>query len=106
MPIAEGSTHRDAIHHVAIRVTDISRAVAWYTSHFTCSVLYRDDTWALLEFANMKVALVLPHQHPAHIALEGPDPAQFGTVRTHRDGVRYVYLTDPFGNTVEIVEKR
>jgi len=93
----------DEMHHVAVAVNDIGKAVEWYTDTFACSVLYQDATWAYLEFSNMKLALVLPSQHPCHIAFEGPEPSRFGEVKTHRDGVRYVYLTDPFGNTVEVV---
>lgn len=95
----------DAVHHVAVAVADIATAIDWYRKTFACNVLYQDDTWAYLEFANLNVALVLPSQHDRHIAFEGPDPATFGEVRTHRDGVRYVYTKDPFGNTLEVVKE-
>ena len=32
----------------------------WYRENFRCAVDYEDDTWALLDFANVKLALVLP----------------------------------------------
>ena len=94
----------DVIHHVAIAVTDIAEAVEWYTTTFTCTVRYQDDTWALLEFANLNLALVTPTQHPPHIGVATPKAETFGPLQTHRDGVRYLYLTDPFGNTVELLE--
>ena len=39
---------------------DIKGAVEWYTKTFHCRVSYQDDTWAMLEFANLKLALVVP----------------------------------------------
>jgi catechol 2,3-dioxygenase-like lactoylglutathione lyase family enzyme len=95
----------DPIDHIAVAVDDISSAVEWYTSQFACNVAYQDATWAMLEFRNMKMALVLPEQHAAHVAFQADDLPRFGTVASHRDGVRYVYTQDPFDNTVEIVER-
>ncbi len=93
----------DSIHHVAISVTDIQAAVDWYTRTFQCKVSYQDDTWALLDFANLKLALVVPSQHPAHIAFVSPEAEKFGTLKPHRDGTRSCYVTDPAGNPVEIM---
>lgn len=94
----------DTIHHVAIAVRDVGEAVQWYTKTFKCTVSYRDDTWALLDFANTKLALVIPAQHPPHIALVHPEAAMFGPLKRHRDGTRSLYVTDPAGNAVEIVD--
>ena len=95
----------DTIHHVAIPVPNVAKAVEWYTSRFNCCVDYIDDTWALLAFANTKLALVLPHEHPSHFALTRPDANKFGDLVTHRDGLHSVYITDPFGNSIEVLEK-
>ncbi len=94
----------DRIHHVAIPVPDIPKAVEWYTSRFQCRVDYVDKTWALLAFANTKLALILPHEHPPHFALSRPDANKFGELVTHRDGLHSVYISDAFGNSVEILE--
>ncbi len=94
----------DRIHHVAIPVTDITTALEWYTSRFNCEVEYVDETWALLKFANTKLALVLPHDHPSHFALSRADANSFGELVTHRDGLHSVYINDPFGNSIEILE--
>ena len=94
----------DHIHHVAIPVPDIPKAVEWYTSRFHCRVDYVDKTWALLAFANTKLALILPHEHPPHFALSRPDANKFGELVTHRDGLHSVYISDAFGNSVEILE--
>lgn len=93
----------DSLHHVAIAVTDIPQAVNWYTRNFHCTVSYQDATWAMLEFANIKMALVIPQQHPAHIAFVHPEAEKFGSLKPHRDGTRSVYVSDPAGNPVEIM---
>jgi catechol 2,3-dioxygenase-like lactoylglutathione lyase family enzyme len=95
----------DRIHHVAVPCDDVGAAVAWYTEHFRCEVVYRDGTWALLRFENASLALVTRDEHPGHFGVEGPDPRPLGEAREHRDGVRYVYLRDPWGNVVEVVQE-
>jgi catechol 2,3-dioxygenase-like lactoylglutathione lyase family enzyme len=95
--------HLSAIDHVAIPVTDIQSAVDWYTRTFHCDVEYQDDTWALLGFENIRLALVIPGQHPAHLGFVIPDAEKFGALKTHRDGTRSCYLTDPAGNQVEVL---
>jgi catechol 2,3-dioxygenase-like lactoylglutathione lyase family enzyme len=92
----------DIVDHVAISVANVQGTVDWYLKNFKCKIAYQDATWALLEFANVKVAFVLPAQHPPHFALLG-DPAVFGEPKTHRDGTRSVYLHDPSGNSVEVL---
>lgn len=93
----------DRVHHVAIAVKDLGQSVDWYTRNFNCRVTYRDDTWAMIEFGNLRMALVTPTEHPPHVGILRQDAEKFGTIRTHRDGVRYVYVKDPAGNTVEVV---
>ncbi len=96
-------TGLDNVHHVAIAVKDIEQSVDWYTRNFNCQVSYQDKTWAMLEFGNLQMALVLPEEHSAHVGIQRPDAETFGPLSTHRDGVRYIYITDPAGNTVEVV---
>ncbi|HEX4824544.1 MAG TPA: VOC family protein [Candidatus Polarisedimenticolaceae bacterium] len=93
----------DRIDHVAVSVKNIAEAVAWYTKTFRCTVAYQDDTWAYLDFANARLALVVPEQHPPHLGFTSPDAASFGPLKTHRDGTRSTYIEDPAGNAVEIV---
>ena len=95
----------DAIHHVSIPVPDINQAVAWYINQFNCKVSYQDQTWALLEFANTKLALVIPDEHPGHIAFLSPEAEKFGELKKHRDGTRSIYIKDPAGNSIEILAK-
>ncbi|MBX3661257.1 MAG: VOC family protein [Burkholderiales bacterium] len=94
----------DRLHHVAIAVPEIAPAVAWYRGQFQVEIVYQDATWALLRFANIDLALVVPDQHPPHMAIERPDATRFGTLKTHRDGTASVYVDDPFGNVIEIMQ--
>lgn len=94
----------DELHHIAISVDDIAKAVDWYTQTFRCEISYQDETWAMLRFANVEIALVLPGQHPPHIGLSTPQAEDFGELRTHRDGTRSVYTSDPAGNVVELLD--
>lgn len=93
----------DSLDHIAIPVQDIAAAVDWYKREFRCEVSYQDDTWAFLKFGNIKLALVIPSQHPAHIAFVSPEAEKFGTLKTHRDGTRSCYVKDPSGNSIEIM---
>jgi len=51
---------------------------------------------------NMKLALVIPSQFPAHLGFIGPDPEKFGVLKTHRDGTS-IDIHDPSGNSVKIL---
>lgn len=93
----------DVLDHVAVHVASIAEAVEWYTRTLRCRVAYRDDTWALLEFANLRLALMAEGRHPPHLAVARPDAERFGLLQPHRDGTRSVYLADPAGNAVEIL---
>ncbi len=95
----------DSIDHVAVSVRNIGASVAWYQEHFHCEVLYRDETWAMLQFANIKLALVVAAQHPPHLGFFTPRAAEFGELKLHRDGTRSVYVTDPDGNSIEMLQR-
>ena len=92
------------LHHVAISVPDIAPAVDWYAETLNASVSYQDETWALLDIENVSIALVLPSQHPPHVAFESRDAERYGDLKQHRDGTASVYVQDPFGNTVEFLK--
>ena len=91
----------EKIDHVAIAVTNIKHAVKWYTENRKCKVNYQDDSWAELQFENIKLALVLPQDHPAHIAFED-DTVVDG--EKHRDGSESIYEHDTFGNIIERIK--
>jgi len=93
----------DSIHHVAVTVQDIPRAITWYRSRFEFDVTWEDDSWALLAFDNISLALVKPQQHPPHVAFVTNKLNTFGDPVKHRDGTASVYITDSEGNTVEML---
>ena len=90
----------EKIDHIAITVPHIKKAVEWYTKYRKCKVKYQDDSWALLQFKNIDLALVLPQDHPPHIAFQ--DNTISGD--KHRDGSEYIYDHDTFGNIIEKIK--
>ena len=96
----------DRINHLAVPVDNVADAVKWYRDNFSCKVAYEDDTWALLDFENISVALVLPEEHPNHFAVEREDAASFGSLTLHRDETKSAYIKDPWDNSLEIMQKK
>ena len=95
----------DKIHHIAIEVDNISESVEWYKKNTNCDISYQDDTWAMLNYDNIGLALVLPKMHPPHIAFEKKNAEDYGKLKTHRDGTASVYINDPSNNAIEILKK-
>ena len=93
----------DSIHHIAIQVEDIAKAVAWYQERFNAELEYQDETWAMLRFENLRLAFVVATQHPHHFAIVRKDAADFGPLAPHRDGTISTYIKDCDGNPVEIM---
>lgn len=100
----KSQTDFDRIDHLAVVVEDLNATLDWYLQKFKCSVLYRDQTWAMIEFANIKLAFVVPGEHPHHMCVVRPDANSFGSLKTHRDGTRSCYIQDPSKNILEILE--
>jgi catechol-2,3-dioxygenase len=94
----------DRVHQIALAVSNIGEALVWYHDHFDVETIYEDGSWALLRFDNISLAIVLPDQHPRHIAVERKNAEKFGVLTTHRDGTASVYVDDPWGNTIEIMK--
>ena len=94
----------EKLEHVAIAVENIERAVDWYRDRFDVETAYADDSWALLKFDNINLALVLPDQHPSHIAVERTNAETYGPLIPHRDGTASVYIRDPWDNAIEIMK--
>ena len=94
----------DSLHHVATQVKDIARALKWYSENFNAETVYLDDTWAMLRFENIYLALVVPGQHPPHIAIEHEGAEAHGTLIRHRDGTESIYVNDSEGNVLELMK--
>jgi catechol-2,3-dioxygenase len=92
--------------HVAVNVREVRGSVEWYKAALEATVLYQDETWALLLVGGAKIALTIPHQHPAHIAFDvGATPSEdfFASAKVHRDGTISKYVVDPDGNAIEYI---
>ena len=46
------------IDHIALQVNNINESVNYY-KEYGASVIHQDDTWAFLQFDNIKLALVI-----------------------------------------------
>jgi len=93
----------DTIHHTAIQVKDIAKAVTWNLERFACEIEYQDESWAMLKFANISLALVLPEQHPYHFAIITDDLSPYGDAIPHRDGTDSVYIQNSDENNIEML---
>jgi hypothetical protein len=97
--------------HVAHQVQDIAHAVDWWREIIPgTKVLYQDDSWAMIEAGGVKIAFVLPDQHPDHMAwrvsnaeLEELADRFDLAIHSHRDGSRSFYLEAPGRQPIEIV---
>lgn len=96
--------------HVAIPTEDIAKTAAYYIENFGAEVLYQDATWAFLRLGQGKLALVTPTQHPPHVALrvdietlEEAATRVGKPIDKHRDGTQGIYVDDPSGNVIELI---
>ena len=94
----------DKIHHIAIQVESIAKSVDWYKENFDITVSYQDETWAMIDFENTSLALVIPEQHPFHFAIESKEAESYGQLTEHRDGTASIYIKDIDGNNVEMIK--
>ena len=95
----------DRIHHVAIPVADLEKALQWYQTSFECELIQQERQFAVLQFENLRVVLSLTSLEPPHLAFEKTGAAALGELRDRPDGVRSTYVADTTGNMIEIVEK-
>ena len=103
-PLAPIRKFMDKIHHIAIQVESIAKSVDWYKENFDITVSYQDETWAMIDFENTSLALVIPEQHPFHFAIESKDAGSYGELTEHRDGTASIYIKDIDGNNVEMIK--
>jgi len=72
--------------------------------NFDATLLYSDDTWAMVQFENIKLAFVVKTQHPPHIAFEVERFEETDRTKKHRDGSVSVYKNDPWKNIYELIK--
>ena len=95
------------IDHIAIQVDDVKESVKWYVEKYECEILYQDESWAFLQFDNIKMALVVEDEHPYHIAFEidGLD-GEGNNWKYHRDNSVMRYKNNPRRNKIERITKK
>ena len=97
--------------HVAQQVPDIGEALDWWQRMVPgATVLYADETWALLEAGGARLAFVMAREHPDHLAFKvsAAELARLAEehdagVAVHRDGSRSFYVAAPGEHRVEFV---
>tara|TARA_R110000744_G_scaffold360998_1_gene468637 strand:+ start:142 stop:474 length:333 start_codon:yes stop_codon:yes gene_type:complete len=97
--------------HVALSVkkNEVESTALWYREKMSAEILYLDETWAMLSVCGVKIALVVPEQHPPHIAftineIQYIDLKKAGKIfKIHRDKSESFYEKDPSGNMLEFV---
>ena len=87
----------DQLHHVSINVADIESSVNWYKTSFNCDIIKIATTFAMIEFNNIILTLVLPSQNPPHIAIEREDAETLGELRIQNEGLSSTFISDPSG---------
>ncbi len=92
-----------SIDHVALAVADIEDSVRWYQSSFSCELIYKNKQLAILQFANLRLTLVLPSMENTHVAYVCEDAETFGELYEQVDGTLSTFVSDPTGNPVELV---
>tara|TARA_Y100000994_G_C15703155_1_gene446106 strand:- start:7385 stop:7687 length:303 start_codon:yes stop_codon:yes gene_type:complete len=93
------------IDHIAIQVEDIDKSLKWYEKKFHFEKIYSDDTWAIIKFSNIKLALVVKSQHPNHFAILNDKISKNDVdVVEHRDKSISKYIKDIDGNFIELIK--
>ena len=94
----------DKIDHIAIQVKNIKESLNWYLQNFKCKKIYSDDTWAIIDFKNIKLALVTKEQHPVHFAILDQKLTMSNQIKKHRDGSISKYIRDNDNNHIELIK--
>ena len=94
----------DKIDHIAIQVDDIYKSLEWYQKKFSCKKVYCDESWAFIQFNNIKLALVKEIEHPAHFAVLDDKIDKHDDVVKHRDKSISKYIKDLDSNFIELIK--
>ena len=93
------------LDHTAVITKNLVRDLEWYTKKFSCSLIYQDETWGLLDFDNICLALVTKGEHPNHFAIIDPTIKKDKRAKRNRDGIFFKYENDPSGNVIEKIDR-
>ena len=101
--LSSQSSTKDIIDHIAIVVDNIERSLNFYTHKFKCKTIFSDKTWAILQFENIKLSLVVKEEHPPHIAIIDNSIINDPQSKTHRDKSISKYVVDLDNNFLELI---
>lgn len=95
------------IDHIAIKVSDINAASAWYCKKLGSKVVYETNSYKRLQLDNTFLSLIdEKHYEHSHIGVfvdKMEDFPENGHIIHHRDGSIGCYLLDPYGNCLEFI---
>ena len=103
-PAEQRPNEPDVLHHVTVVVGDLMRAVEWYKEVFRAKLLRRDARRAVFSLGSVELHLVDERQ-PAGLTIVRRDVAAMGPSQRRPDGVRGLHLVDPWGNSIEVVDR-
>ncbi len=124
--LAQAAIPNSGLRHLALNVTDVGAAVEFYTSLFGMQIVWQPDpdnaylssgcdNLALHRAADAIVqhgqrldhlGFIVPHPEDVDQAAATLETRRVPVVqppRTHRDGSRSLYCTDPDGNLIQIL---
>jgi extradiol dioxygenase family protein len=98
------TSNLEQLDHIAIQVKNIKKSLEWYINNFNCKEIYSDETWAFIQFKNIKLALVTNSEHPSHFAvIDESIKLNEKSVVKHRDGSISKYIKDLDNNYIELI---
>lgn len=93
------------VDHIVQLVADLEQSIHWYTSSFSCELLYKTKRLAVLQFKNVKLVISLPSEQRPHIGYKKETAHEYGEISEQSDLCHSTFVADPSGNLVELVTK-
>ena len=94
----------DSLHHIGLCVNNIDEAIDWYSTSFSCEILHKDQTSAIIRFNNINLEIFLPSQNQKHLAFSKSNAEEFGELVPKKGEYESCYISDSSGNIVELVK--
>lgn len=95
---------KDVINRFGLVVSNLETSIHWYTTSFSCELIWRSPTQALISFHNTELLLMLPSEGPSHLAVERSDAESFGALFSDTNGKLSSMVADPTGNQVLLIK--
>ena len=92
------------IDHCVVMVADLENSIRWYETSFSCNLIYKAKTLAVLQFKNIKIVLSLPSEQRPHLGIIKDNAEAYGEISEQSDLCFSTFIADPSGNPVEIIK--